>query len=429
MGLNTNAVIAATDASGIVKLRVGSVDAMLAQGAILRPKQHGIYVFDGRIAATHTPDGTSGTTYSAVFTLAEVPDAVEPIFANGGTSTYTISAMSAASVSEGDMNGASSTLTVGDITGADTVPARAGTAQPGLLTGNKMLLNNPSASNMVMIRAYLPNTSGSVTMLGNGASGASDSFTNWATRTGSVVSFRQQTDNKTATAGAFTSTTQISYSPIIGCKFYCRGRVLTVMVSGDSIDSGRGTYLCDTPVRQAINLLTRRGYSVSVANLAWAGAASANNRNTPGIAFAAGLVPDMLVRSAASPNDTSGAITDSSTVTVWRQSVGEVLAACAAYDVDCAFRTGIPANHAGDTPAGGESWGATDSLMQGWNTEVLSWRSRGVRVFDWWTPVAGSVGPGGNVAFASGATTDGTHPSMSGNTLIAAAMAATGYLP
>lgn len=394
------------------------------------PKQHGLYVFEGRIAATHTPDGTSGTTYEAVFPLPIAPDAIEPIFANGGVGAYTITAVSAAAVPDdgSDLNGNSQTLTVGSVVDKDTVPALVGTAQPGLLLGNRMLLANPNGYKSVMIRAHLPNTAGSTTMMGSGANGT-DSFTNWATRTGEIVSFRQQTGNQTGTAGAFTSTTQVSYCPIIGVKFYARGLVYTIMLTGDSIDSGRGTYKADGPLRQAIRSMSRSGYAVSVANLAWAGSASTNNRGTAALAFAAGLVPDLLLRSGASPNDTSGAITDSSTVQAWRAAAAESRAACSSYGVEVAFRTGVPANHSGDTPAGSESWGATDSLLQAWNAEMLSWRSLGVRVFDWWTSVAGSVGPGGNVAFAAGMTTDGTHPDDEGNAAIAGDMMATGLLP
>ena len=82
-----------------------------------------------------------------------------------------------------------------------------------------------------------------------------------------------------------------------------------------------------------------------------------------------------------------------------------------------------------DTPAGAETWGATDALLQAWNSEMLSWRSRGVRVWDWWPAVAGSVGPDGNVAFAPGMSSDGTHPNDTGNAAIAAAMVASGLLP
>ena len=393
-------------------------------------RQHGIYTFDGRVAATHTPDAASGTTYSAVFTLPLAVDAIEPIFCNGGGSTYTITAMSAAAVPDdgSDLNGASQTLTVGSVAGKDTVPALVGTAQPGLLVGNRILLANPSGYRTVMVRCYLPNTAGSVTMMGNGANGT-DSFVNWADRTDERVSFRAQTGNQTATAAAFTSTTQVSYCPIIGVKFYARGKVYSIMLTGDSIESGRGTYKADGPVRQAIRSMARSGYVVSVANLAWSSSSSTNNRGTAGIAFAAGLVPDMLIRPGASPNDTSGAISDATTVQAWRAAAAESRAACAQYNVECAFRTGIPANNTGDTPAGAETWGATDSLLQAWNAELLSWRSRGVRVWDWWRSVAGGVGAGGNVVLAPGMTSDGTHPNDQGNAQIAADMVASGLLP
>lgn len=407
----------------------GALQALVSRGGN-PPKQHGIYIFEGRAAATHTPDGASGTTYSAVFTLPIAADAVEPIFANGGAGAYTITAMSAASVPDdaSDLNGNSQTLTVGGVVGKDTVPALVGTAKPGLLLGNRMLLANPNAYKKVMVRVHLPNTAGSTTMMGSGANGT-ESFTNWATRTDELASFRQQTGNQTATAGAFTSTTQVSYCPIIGVKFYARGQVYTIMISGDSIDSGRSTYRADGPVRQAVRQMARSGYVVSIANLAWAGSASGNNRATPALAFAAGLVPDMVFRAAASPNDTSGVITDASTVQEWRAACAEIRAACSSYGVEAAFRTGVPSNHAADTPAGSEVWGATDSLMQTWNTEVLSWKAAGVRVFDWWTPVAGSVGPSGNVAFAAGMTSDGIHPNDAGSAAIVAAMLATGQLP
>ena len=392
------------------------------------PKQHGIYIFDGRINLANTPDGTSGTTYSAVFQLPCTVDAVEPIFGNGGGSAYTIAAMSAAAVPDdgSDQNGASQTLTVGSVTGRDTVPALVGTAQPGLLVGNRMLLSNPSGYKSVMVRVYLPNTSGAVTMLGSG----SDSFTNWASRTdGERVSFRAQVGNQTATAGAFTSTTQVSYCPIIGVKFYARGKyVVTLMLNGDSIDSGRGTYKADGPVRQALRLISRSGYVVTVANLGWAASASATNRGTPAIAFGAGLVPDLLIRAGVSPNDTGGNINDSTTVNAWRQACAEIRAACAAYGVQAAFRTGIPANNTTDTPAGGETWGATDALMQQWNAEMLTWRANGIAVWDWWSAVAGPIGVNGNVTLGA-YTDDGTHPNDAGNARIATAMAASGLLP
>ena len=412
--------------SGLTSVQVTTLQALVSRYSNL-PRQHGLYIFDGRINLANTPDGTSGTTYSAVFQLPCTVDAVEPILANGGGSTYTITAMSAAAVPDdgSDLNGNSQTLTVGSVTGKDTVPALAGTTQPGLLVGNRMLLANSAGYRSVMVRVHLPNTSGAVTMLGS----SGDNFTNWATRTdGERVSFRAQVGDQTATAGAFTSTTQVSYCPIIGVKFYARGkRVVTLMLNGDSIDSGRGTYKADGPVRQALRLLSRSGYVVTVANLAWAGASSSNSRGTPALAFAAGLVPDVLIRAGASPNDTGGAITDASTVNIWRQTCAEISIACAAYGVQAAFRTGIPANNTTDIPAGAETWGATDSLMQSWNAEMLTWRASGIAVWDWWSAVAGPIGVNGNVTLGAN-TSDGTHPNDAGNAKIAVAMAISGLL-
>lgn len=409
-------------------IEIIGADAPMLTTAHLRLKNTGIRIMDGRIAATHAVDGTSGTTYSAVFTLAEVPDAVWPIYANGGASPITINAVSACAVSESDLNGNSATIAVGDVSTNNVVPVSPGTTQPGLIIGNRILIDNPAGSKMVQVRAHVAAGAGTITTMGNGA-GGTDSYTNWATRTGMVHAFRAQTGNQTATAGAFTSTTNVSYCPIIGVKYIARGRVVTVMVTGDSIDSGRGTYRFDAPVWQALRSKTRSGYAVEFANLAWAGSGTANNRNTTGIAFAAGIVPDILLRPIASPNDITSSIADS-VVTTWRQTAAITSDACQQYGVTFVPRTMCPANSSIDTPTGAENWGADDVKRRAMNDEMRLWRARGIRVADFDAAIrASAANANGQVPIADGFTTDAIHPSDAGNAAIAALMLTHAVLP
>jgi len=418
--------------NGITGSTANAVQALVSKHGI-PGKNSGIYAFDGRAKATHTVPGASGTAYRAIFTLPEAADSVEIICVNGSTGgSYTIDAMTAHCLDDTiDLNSLSAggSIVSASVAGADTVPAATGTDQPNYLICNPIQIDNPNGSRVVALTVHLQ-TAQAVTVMGNGADGASTNFTNWATRPGKVVAFRKMDMLTSAmtTAASFTSTTNISYSPIVGCRFHCRGKVVTILLSDDSIGSGQGTYKANSPLSQALDLVPRNGYSVSVANLAFAGASSANTLALLGNAFAAGFNPDYVLRMMGTPNDTGGAITTSVTK-LWRQTLGSVNRLCGKYGAEAMFRTCIPANHAGDTPAGAESWGATDSLMQAWNAEALSWRERGVAVFDWWSSVAGAIGPGGNVTFAAGLTTDGTHPNDEGNAAIVVDMVATRQLP
>ena len=423
-----------TDANGNVVGLVGPSGGTevgaLVNSIRLRQKNVGIRIFDGRIAATHAVDGTSGTTYAATFTLAAVPDAIYPIYANGNTgSTITLNAVSACAVPDTDFNGNSQSLTVGSVATKNTIPVSPGTTQQGWLVGERILLDNPNGYNRVHIRAHVAAGAGTITIMGNGSNGSSDDFTNWATRSGLEHIFRQQTGNNTTTAGAFTSTTNVSYSPIVGLVYIARGRVFSVMVSGDSIDSGRGTYHSDSPVWQAIRSKARAGYAVEFANIGWAGSTTGNNRSNHLTAFAAGIVPDILIRPTTSPNDISTSIPDSM-VKTWRQTAAIIFDDCRQYGVTFIPRTMCPANSNIDTPTGSENYGSDDAKRVAWNAEVLSWRENGVFVADWDSPVAAAAAnANGQVPFASGMTTDSIHPNDTGNAAIAAQMLLDGVLP
>lgn len=392
-----------------------------------QPRNKAIKVFYGRISATHAVDGTSGTTYLSVFTLTEVADAVRPIFANGGTATYTVASVKAAPiVSESDLNlsGTSSAWVSGTIPSSGVVPVRSATNNPGILVGDWIELDNSSSSSgsrMIGVRTFIDAGAGTITIMGNGANGASENFTSWATRSGQVNAFRQKTGDCNTTIANFDSTTNVSYSPCIGLEYISRGKVYTIMVSGDSIDAGRGTYITENQMHlfaESIRSVGSRNFAIEVANIAWPGASSTATKLLAEIYMTAGLLPDFMVYPAGSPNDISTSISDAAVV-VWRKAVAYQKLLCETNNVDFWLRTMTPAkNESAAAGSGAEAYGTDDVKRINWNNEVVSWRKRGQVVLDWATAIAGTTDSAGMQGMKSDFTTDGIHPNTTGNTYI-----------
>ena len=381
------------------------------------PRGYATRIFDGRAEATHTVVHASGPgeTFLSVFELAAAPDWVRPIWINGGAASYDVYVSKAAVLTSGYTNLVSEIASATWVsTGNATVPALANSA-PGIIKGPSQVgLSNPNRSKTIAVLSMV-NTYGAdipLTIMGKGADGAGQDFTNWASRTGQRVTFRRQVGNAITTPGSFVSTTDVSYALCIGVEYGCQGRVYTVMDTGDSTASGQGTYKGAGIVYESV-----RNYSVlgpgiigEVANIAVGGSTTVASFNFFNAAFAAGIVPDILVRSNGSINDTALTMTQTN-IDDYRRLLSKTAAVCGQYGVFFMPRAMSPTNYTGDIPAGTKNYGATDLLRQAMNAETMANYLYGL---DYATPVESAARGDGSKIIKNGYTDDGVHANQAG---------------
>lgn len=413
----------ATQMQGVGRLGVGTVAPYTNAG---------LRIFDGRTAATFGVDGVSGTTFHAVFRVAQDFDWIEPIFANGNTGgSLTIASCKVSSVADFGSgagtapNNNGGTWTTITLPSSGVIAAAPGASRRSYMVGARNICNTVTRTDggtdaLVAVRCFVAAGAGTITVLGAGVSGASDDFTNWATRTdGNVALFRAQTGDQVTTISGFTSTTNVSYSPIIGVRYGARGRVVTVASFGDSIDSGRGTYKAEGFVNPlCITLSDRSGVAIEHANFAWAGIQMATIRSHVEDAMSAGLFPNVASYPNISPNDiTPPWITANNSAARFRaHSIYDTLST---YGVIPIEHTCPPSTAA---LSSGKAYGSSDSLRLSYNADELSLNKRGMTVFDLSAAVSGNISTTGQTEFMVGTTTDGLHPSDAGNARIAEQM-------
>lgn len=236
-----------------------------------------------------------------------------------------------------------------------------------------------------------------------------DNFTNWATHpSGRVWIAREQVGDYLTTTTGFTSTTNVSQSPIAGIQYISRGKVVTVMACGDSITDGRGTYLGEGFIMPAcVRLSDMNDVAIEYSNLGWSGQIYQKFHKRALNALLGDLAPDIFVFPNGSPNDIVGEITSSviSNFTLWRQAITEQ---CFELGIKPIIWTMLPSN------TNPKNYGASDSLRVAYNSQVLTLSQHDISVVDTATVVSGASS-GGQIQMAPWSNTDGIHPNDSGN--------------
>ena len=243
--------------------------------------------------------------------------------------------------------------------------------------------------------------------------GTGDDLTNWATKPdGNIWVARQQDGNFVTTTTGFTSTTNLSQSPIIGIQYLSRGKVITVMGVGDSITEGRGTYFGEGFILPSVQSISNSAnVAMQYANLGWSGqttsvycARALEMLDTP-------LKPDVLIIPVGSPNDQNSTLTDAD-IQLMSGNRGAVIAKCKEVGTIPILWTWLPSNSAQ------KPYGTSDALRVTENSQVMQEITNNkFNGFDASSVVSGSVVVG-QVQFAPFATTDGLHPNDAGNQAI-----------
>jgi lysophospholipase L1-like esterase len=372
------------------------------------PGSVGQRIFGGRMG---TYDNTTASTFQVACELPTHFDAIQVVLANTQTrftdQAVTVKAGVVGDVGDINTSGAGFvTVTKGTLTRVASQVAWGSNRISYTLTDMVALKSIPRTDGgtrpLLVIRAQFASNA-ALPVTGNGT----DSFTNWASRAGNRWIMRVQTGDATTT---FTSTTNISQSPIVGVRFLTRGRVVNVVAVGDSITDGRGTYLGEGFVMPACEALTSDRLAVCYSNAGWSGQQTGMYLERA-IDIVQQLRPDVLVIPAHSPNDETTTITEAGIAASVNRR-GRVLDECARYGVRPVLWTMLPVNTAVNP------YGTSDALRVALNNDTLALRDRGVLVADTSAAVSGSTS-GGQVQLADGTNTDGIHPNSAGNAILA----------
>ena len=379
----------------------------------------GTRVMGGRTAATFAVDGSSGTTFHAVFRIAAMADWYAPIYANGSTTVpYTVASTKAAYIrteaTEADKNGSLGPSWSAD-GGSTVVPVSPGANRRKLVVGPRVRLpvtarTDGKSEVLIAVRAFIAAGAGTITVFGNGASGASTDYTPWASRPDGLTHlFRNQTGDFVSTVTTFTSTTNVSYSPIIGIQYGIRGQIINVASFGDSIDDGQGTYKGDGWAYPAVVARAREaGIPIEYANYSMPGQTQATILLHLQDAISDGFVPDIVFYQGGTPNISAAPLL-AGHIDAWRQHA--VLATSAISELGGVpiLRTVLPINPAV------KNYDATDALRVAYNAALLTWENDGLDVWDFSSVMSGETDGDGQVLMREDFNLDNIHPNDAGN--------------
>lgn len=251
----------------------------------------------------------------------------------------------------------------------DTVPAA---------LGAHVARTDGGAFPLVSVRAVIALTAGNINVMGDG----DDSFASWdvprsdARRRKSRISSgnHASTAQTTFTANEVTNTWQ---NPICGMIFYLRGKVINIMITGDSIDSGRGTCYGEGWAIPMANLVQQAtGLPVCVSQLAVSAATSAVARDSiEDFCITYGQIPDLIFVDGGSVNDLNTPATAANVNTAQNRLAGALknISSISRY-VPRVLRTIMP------TTTQTKVFGTSDIFRQGLNTATLA--RTGEVVFD-----------------------------------------------
>lgn len=381
----------------------------------------GIRIFGGRM-------GTLNVAANTTFHVAcEVPvefDAVQILVANTDPrfSYATVNMAVAALPSAADLNGSAEAWTP-VLSGG---PGRTRMQQANSRGTNRVQY---TASDITQIQSIARSDGGTrpilamrvifgptatLPVVGNGT----DDFTNWAARTDGHRWVMRHQAVLAATPGNyanFTTTTNQSQSPIVGFRFWSRGRVVNVMNLGDSIDDGRGTFLGAGYGELVCDELSGDPTFVQ-ANLGWSSQSASFYLTRALDALRSPVVrPDILVIPSMSPNE-GDPLTQAQfdTRAAW---LAKVIAECHRYSVVPVLRTMLPVDPAV------HDWGASDAFRRADNVRVLALRDRDVLVADTAALFETALDGDGQMGIDGDLTDDGIHPNDDGLTAMATLIA------
>jgi len=321
-----------------------------------------------------------------------------------------------------DYNRSAGTFTTITFNGGSTtavVPAAPSTSRRAFLLSDWIIIPSVTRTDggaypLISMRAYI-STAGQIGGIGNGT----DSFTNWASRPdGRRAVMRVQPGDGVTDPNAFTTTSNMSQSPIVGLQYMARGRVISAVAFGDSISESRATYLNGGWGFEACNDLNAMNLGVAFewSDLGWTGQSTQVfiNHLTDDLPYFADQPFDIGFVPNYSPNDASTNPTNG-TVRAGGSRAIQAAAFLSRYGTVPVIWTGLPTNTAQ------YNIGANDSFRFNLNTEATTlWAAAGLRVADFAATVQDPTPVNGQYQFLPGMTVDDTHPSDAGNTAMSA---------
>lgn len=362
--------------------------------------------------STATNDA-AGYTYQTI-AAAEAPfNAVRIGFLNGESSAVTIS-QCIAGVRGSVTNGAATwnNITFGGASSV-TLPARLGTNRPSITYTDWLPLQSTPRNDgqgtlpLFYIRAWIAaaqatfsqtTVADDLTWLASASSGALNSGRVWKTE--------RQNVNAVATPANWTAPTQVTHAMPMIIEFAHSVRGITVLNVGDSIRLGTPSDSASTITKgdafiSAASLSTA-SVPVSMVNAAWGGDNSANY-TARAVDMISAVQPDVVLFAPFTVND--GTPTDYRIA--WEQGqLSQVFKAAKAAGAKMILVNGM-CNTA-------QAWNSTaDDYRKSLNATLLT---MGVPVIDQDSQVTDGATP---ARFASGKSTDNTHPVAAAYTLIA----------
>lgn len=367
-------------------------------------------IFGGRMG---TYNNTTATTFQITCELQQHFDAIQVIFANSnpGYSDNAVQVKASVLSSAADLNGSGGTWTTVTKSGLLRIamPIAPATNRLSYILSDVIPLASLPRSDggtkpLVVVRAYM-GTSATLPVLGNGTS---DVYTNWASRSdGHLWAMRLQTGDAVTDPTLFTSTTNVSQSPIVGIRYFARGRVINVMGVGDSITEGRGTYVNEGFGIKIADRLSTDGTTIEYSNCGWSGQNTVTFGERALDILGSPIKPDILLFPSCSPNN-EASLTDAGFIASAAMRE-RVLSQCAQAGVVPVLWTMLPTNPSI------HDWGADDAKRIADNAKVLAMRERGYLVGDTSTALSGTTDADGQVSFDPTYTTDGIHPNDAGS--------------
>lgn len=379
-------------------------------------------IFGGRME--YAFDNAAGFTWEFAIRVAAKPYAVAPIFGQSRDTTSASPAFLATvkcvpALAEVESYGSWTACTFGG-SGTSTLTAAASATRRKLVLADLAEVAGVDPTDggsgwWIVVRCWV-NGGTNLRLLGNTA--GTDSFANWASRSGRrQVRIQRRVGGGDSTTSSGQSWSAVNYCPIVGVKYATVGPVLTVIGCGDSITEGRGTHLGDSHLLQACESLTAAGpVPVEYANIGWAGCTSASYRTLLSDAFSDGVRGDIVAMPAGTPNDISTTIS-AAQIDTFNTRLAVMAAKCRDNDAEPLIWTMLPSNNSV------KAYGATDSLRVAHNAAVFGARANGLVCVDTATVINGTT-TGGQIEMAAALEDDGVHPNDAGNAAMAPVIAA-----
>lgn len=403
--------------NSLAALAVGMRIDRLESEIVTDERKPATRIFGGR--TEHPFDNTTKNTFRTIFTLASEFDAVRVIFA-ASNSAIEIGQSAIAALPTADYSCANADWKMLTFSGAESGSGvlKTGNKRRSLLVSDWIDLESLSRTDdagalpLLAVSALLDNAA-TVDLIG----APSDSFVSWAAHPTRPHVMRATPGNHVANPAGFTSTANISTSPIIGVQYKHRGNVVSVMATGDSNTDGRGeSFLMANWAFKDISTRPDFGAKFEYSNVGWSGATMPLIATQTEDMFDAGVIPDALFFPVASPNGlpTTLSASDFSSVKPWAL---EILNRALRHDVTPIAWTMLPVNPQV------KDYNATDQHRIDYNQSWIDAANSGAAGFvvaDFAAALSGDVDADGQTNMLAGSTTDNIHPNDSGETTLSA---------